>query len=255
MVNSWLAGFCTGITSTHLDSGAINGTVGCRSKYRKNPEKRIWPGPAVSIAQSHPGSSRGHHCHPDKDVMTKLAMFIQKLRWNSVKTCDEIQSEQRNKTWQASLPPSLCPAHTCQHSINHDKYIFNTNYTTKRSEGSLLPSLCTMWAWCLWPCARPHSLQCLWQQPPLPVCLHNNLLIWSTWMQRIQTWRIFGRSVVSGSVAPQPATHARCPTEKTSESDYWLPIKWQDSDINDWELLNLSNLVWTHNVDIYNMKQ
>ena len=39
-----------------------------------------------------------------------------------------------------------------------------------------------------------------------------------------QTWRIFGLSVDSGSVAPQPATQAGCPTEGSTKKIVFLGI-------------------------------
>ena len=89
----------------------------------------------ISIAQNHLWSSRGHHCHPDNQGNHSMRQNTRKVgKW-------------KQGTWHASLPPSLCPAHTWQQKL----------ITRKPSSRSALPSLYTRWAWCLWPYATPHS--------------------------------------------------------------------------------------------------
>ena len=127
------------------------------------------------------------------------------------------------KTWQESLPPSLCPAHTwrplqsCQKFwidiyIQHiqRKTCYHLFVNCDLDASILVPSFAVSRVY-------DGNFHCLLLIMCIIICCVSCSLKEKKIVERIKTWRIFGRLVDSGSVAPQPATQARCPTEQQAK--------------------------------------
>ena len=207
VVNPWLAWFCTGISSTYLIIENMVSQIYLSFVFWS---KKSWPVLAVSIARSHPGSSRDHHCHPDRHIM------------------DMIQNN-TNVENLTRIPATLFMSCTHLTATSIMPKVLNRYIYPTHPKKNMLPSLCKLWSWCLYPCAKLRSLQSLWRQLPLPAFnyVHNNLLCFmfieikeNRWKnQNLENLWSVGWLRIRCSPASDPGTLSNWTTDKTKT---WL---------------------------------